>query len=160
MLKSNTFVKSVAVLFTGTVLSQVVTYLLAPIITRQFGPAESAYLGLFLRITTLGAALATVRLELAFPLEKEDHHAFGIYRFSMRFSIFLSVIALLFLGIYSWVDFSSLKDLLFLMSVPVGIFLMAFYNQGNSWALRKEKFKVIARSALALSLVTNVLKVL
>ena len=160
MLKSNTFVKSVAVLFTGTVLSQVVTYLLAPIITRQFGPADSAYLGLFLRITTLGAALATVRLELAFPLEKEDHHAFGIYRFSMRFSIFLSVIALLFLGIYSWVDFSSLKDLLFLMSLPVGIFLMAFYNQGNSWALRKEKFKVIARSALALSLVTNVLKVL
>ncbi len=153
------FVKSVAVLFTGTVLAQAVTYLLSPIITRQFGPADSAYLGLFLRITTLGAALATVRLEMAFPLEKTDHHAFGIYRFSMRFSIVLSCIALLLLGIYSWVDFSTLNELLFLLSLPVGIFLMAFYNQGNSWALRKEKFKVIARSALALSLVTNVLKV-
>lgn len=140
-------------------MAQVVTYLLSPIITRQFGPDESAYLGLFLRITTLGAALATARLELAFPLEKEDHHAFGIYRFSMRFSIGLSLLAMIFLGIYSSIDFSTVKDLFFLLSLPVGVFLMAFYNQGNSWALRMKKFRLIAQSALVLSLITNVLKV-
>lgn len=155
----NAFVKSVAVLFTGTVLAQVVTYALSPIITRQFSPDESAYLGLFLRITTLGAALATARLELAFPLEKKDHHAFGIYRFSMRFSIGLSLLSLAFLGIYSSIGFSTLKELFFLLSLPAGIFLLAFYNQGNSWALRKEQFALIARSALALSLITNMLKV-
>ncbi len=151
--------KSVAVLFTGTVMAQVVTYVLSPIITRQFGPDESAYLGLFLRITTLGAALATARLELAFPLEKEDHHAFGIYRFSMRFSIGLSLLALIFLGIYSSIDFSTTKELFFLLSLPAGVFLLAFYNQGNSWALRMEQFGLIAKSALALSLITNFLKV-
>lgn len=159
MSKSGSFVRSVAVLFTGTVMAQVVTYALSPIITRQFSPDESAYLGLFLRITTLGAALATARLELAFPLEKEDHHAFGIYRFSMRFSIGLSLLALVFLGIYSSIDFSTTKELFFLLSLPVGIFMLAFYNQGNSWALRKEQFTLIAQSALALSLITNLVKV-
>lgn len=156
---SKSFVKSVTVLFTGTVIAQVVTYLLSPVISRQFDPEQSAYLGLFLRITTLGAALATARLELAFPLQKNDHHAFGIYRFSMRFSIGLSLAALVLLGIYSWIDFTTLHDLFFLLSLPLGIFLMAFYNQGNSWALRKEDYKIMANSSLALSVSTNLLKV-
>ena len=156
---SSSFVKSVTVLFTGTVIAQVVTYLLSPVISRQFQPEESAYLGLFMRITTLGAALATARLELAFPLEKHDHHAFGIYRFSMRFSIGISLAALVLLGIYSWIDFTTSQDLFFLLSLPLGIFLMAFYNQGSSWALRKEDYRSIARASLALSVVTNLLKV-
>ena len=88
---SKSFLKSFSILFTGTVLAQIISYSVVPIITRQYSPDESAYLGLFLRITALGAAIATARLELAFPIEKEKHHAFGIFRFSIRFSALISL---------------------------------------------------------------------
>lgn len=158
--ESKSFIKSVSILFTGTVIAQMIGYLVSPIISRQYSPDESAYLGLFLRITTLGAAIATARLEQAFPLEKKDNHAFGIYRFSMRFSLFISVIALVLLLIYSGIDYTSNENFLFLISLPIGIFLTAFYNQGNSWSLRNEDYRVMSRSSLLLSSFINGLKVI
>lgn len=159
MAQSRSFLASVAVLFTGTLIAQAFTYLLAPIISRQYTPEETAYLGLFLRITALGAAIATARLELAFPLEKRDDHAFGIFRFSMRFSLLISVIALVILLAFSWMDFKGIAQWLFWISLPLGIFGVALYNQGMSWELRKERFASISRAALTQSLVTNILKV-
>jgi teichuronic acid exporter len=159
MAQSNKFLSSVAVLFTGTLIAQAFTYLLAPIITRQYTPEETAYLGLFLRITALGAAIATARLELAFPLEKRDDHAFGIFRFSMRFSLLISAIALIFLLVYAGIDFTGIEQMLFWLSLPLGIFGVALYNQGASWELRKARFGNISRAALTQSVVTNTLKV-
>lgn len=160
MLKdSKSFFHSVSVLFTGVVFSQVLSYLLSPIITRQFDPESSAYLGLFLRITTLGAALATARLEMALPLEKEKHHAFGIYRFSFRFSIIISCASLLILVVFSGVWANTIFDVLFLLSLPIGILLTAFYNLGASWSLRNSDYKTISRSSILLSVGSNFLKV-
>lgn len=158
--ESKSFIKSVSILFTGTVIAQLISYLASPIISRQYSPDESAYLGLFLRITTLGAAIATARLELAFSLEKRDHHAFGIYRFSMRFSQFISLIALVLLLIYSGIDYTSSKEFFFLLSLPAGIFLTAFFNQGTSWSLRNEDYHVMSKSSLLLSGFINGLKVI
>lgn len=155
-----TFLRSVTILFTGTVFAQLLSYIAAPIISRQYLPEDTAYLGMFLRITALGAAIATARLELAFPLEKKDHHAFGIYRFSMRFSLLITAISLLLVLIYSGTDYSSLQNFLFLISLPVGIFLTAFCNQGSSWSLRLGNFKVISKSTIFLSFFTNSLKVI
>jgi teichuronic acid exporter len=157
---SKSFLKSVSVLFTGAFLAQVLSYVLSPIITRQYGPEESAYLGLFLRITTLGAAIATARLEYAFPLEKQNHHAFGIYQFAFRFSIIIGIFSLFILLLFSGFWTNSYSDYLFLISLPLGVFLTAFYNLGSSWSLRKGDFKTISKSSLILSLFSNVLKVI
>ena len=157
---SKSFLHSVSILFTGTVIAQILGYLASPVISRQFGPDESAYLGLFLRITTLGAAVATIRLELAFPIERQDHHAFGLYRFSIRASLILSLAAFLGLVVYGTLDFKSSEGFLFLLSLPLGIFLTAFFNQGSSWALREENYSLISRSSLLLSIFINGFKVL
>ncbi len=154
------FFRSVSILFTGTVIAQIISYTASPIISRQYLPEDNAYLGLFLRITALGAAIATARLELAFPVEKQNHHAFGIYRFSMRFSLMLSFFALVIVLIFSGIDYISFQNFLFLLSLPFGIFLTALFNQGASWSLRNEDYSTIAKSSLLLSFFTNVLKVL
>lgn len=154
------FLRSVSILFTGTVIAQLISYLASPIISRQYLPEETAYLGLFLRITALGAAIATARLELAFPLEKQKHHAFGIYRFSMRFSLTLSIFALILVLIFSGIDYGSSQNFFFLLSLPFGIFLTAIFNQGASWSLRNEEYSTISRSSLFLSFFSNGLKVL
>lgn len=156
---SATFLRSVIVLFSGTFLAQLVSVASAPIISRYFGPEENAYFGLFLRLTTLGATLFTARLELVLPIEKRDHYAFGLYQFSFRLSLILSLLCLALLLAYSFIVSSTPDDLLFLLSLPLGIFIISFFNLGNNWELRHEKYAVISRASIVLSLVSNGLKI-
>ena len=81
--------KNIIVLTSGTVMAQLVAYLLTPVITRLYTPDESAELGLFIRIVGVGAALATARYELALPVTRLDQHSFRLYRFALRITLIL-----------------------------------------------------------------------
>lgn len=158
-IKSNDFLKSVTVLLTGTILAQLISVLASPIISRFYGPEENAYLGLFLRISTLVATVATARLEYSLPLEKNKNYAFGIYQFSIFTSIIISFFCLFAVLIFQLISFQSLEEFLFMLSIPIGIFFIAFYNLGNNWALRSENYKMISFASLKLSLSANLLKI-
>lgn len=159
-LTRNTFLKASGVLFTGTLASQLISYALSPIISRQFSPEDAAYLGMFIRITSLGAAIATARLELAFPMQKLEHHAFGLYRFAVHFSLVISLISLIFFSLYGLALAENWQSLLFYLSIPIGIFLTAHYSLGTNWALRNEEYSLISRATVLQSLISNGLKVL
>ena len=53
------FLKSVLVLTSGTVLAQLISLIATPIISRYFGPEQNAYLGLFLKITSVSLPTKT-----------------------------------------------------------------------------------------------------
>ena len=86
-LTGNDFLKSLAVLMTGTLVAQIIGYLLAPIITRLYTPAEMGEFGMFQRVTVLLATIATARYEYALPLPKKDKHAFILFRFALKISL-------------------------------------------------------------------------
>ena len=71
-IKTNTFIKSVSVLMTGTVLAQALTYLITPVLT-QFILLKKWGTWVYLRIVGFVAALATMRYELTLPLPKETN---------------------------------------------------------------------------------------
>lgn len=156
---STTFLRSVIVLFSGTFLAQLISVICTPVISRYFGPEENAYLGLFLRITTLGATLFTARLELVLPIEKKQHYAFGLYQFSFRLSFILSLLCLVLLLFYSLFVSNTAEESWFLLSLPLGIFIISFFNLGSSWELRQENYRTISRASISLSLVSNALKI-
>ena len=70
------FVKSVAILMTGTMVAQGFGYLFAPILTRIYTPEEMGELGVFLRVVSFGAAIATLKFENAIPIIKSDKDSF------------------------------------------------------------------------------------
>ena len=86
-LTGNDFLKSLAVLMTGTLVAQIIGYLLAPVITRLYTPAEMGEFGIFQRVTVLLATIATARYEYALPLPKKDKHAFILFRFASKISL-------------------------------------------------------------------------
>ena len=86
-ISSSDFLKSLAVLITGTIIAQSIGYLLAPIITRLYTPEEMGEFAIFQRIVVLIATLATARYEFSLPLPKKDKHAFELFRFSIKITI-------------------------------------------------------------------------
>lgn len=163
MLKSFNFksevIKNIIVLTSGTVLAQLVAYVLMPIITRLYTPDESAEFGLFVRIIGVGAAIATARYELALPVTKFDQHSFRIYRFAIRITLIVSIISLVAL-IFPILFSKDVSEVTFYLSIPFCIALTAFINLGTNWAVRMKRFSLISYSKLANSIVGNVFKVL
>ncbi|MES2588629.1 MAG: lipopolysaccharide biosynthesis protein [Bacteroidota bacterium] len=160
MKPKNDFVKSVSILLTGTVLAQVISLLFTPIISRFFGPEENAYLGLFLRVTTLVATLSTARLDMVIPLERNKNYAFGIYQFSFLLSTLISFLCLLVLIVYITFTEQNFENILFLISLPLGFLFISFFNLGNSWELRAENYKSISFASIILSLSSNSFKLI
>ncbi len=142
----------------GTVASQLIAYLFAPLITRIYTPEETAELGLYLRIIGVGAALATARYEFALPIVKTHGHSFRLYRLSFWIAGVVSLlsIGILLVPLLTGADFNGV---LFYVLLPFGIFLTAVYNLGTNWAIRLKSFKVITYARISNSVIGNIAKV-
>lgn len=152
-------IRNIVVLTSGTVLAQLVAYVLMPIVTRLYSPDESAEFGLFIRIVGVGAAIATARYELALPLTQLDQHSFRIYRFALRTTLLVSLISLVVL-IIPILFSKNLSEAIFYFSIPLSIALTAFMNLGTNWAVRMKHFRIISYSKLSNSIIGNVFKVI
>lgn len=151
-------VKNIMLLTSGTALSQIVAYILTPVITRLYSPAESAELGLYVRIVSAGAAIATARYELALPVVKLDHHSFRVYHFALKITLITSCAALV-VSLFPVLFSKDVSGITFYLSIPFGIALLAFQNLGTNWSVRMKQFRLISYSKVVSSGVGNLLKV-
>jgi O-antigen/teichoic acid export membrane protein len=147
-IRQSDFVRSVATLITGTILAQLITYLLSPVITRLYDPEETSYLSLFARIIAFFAVVATARYELAFSLPKRDEHAFSLYRVSLRIALAMFAASLVLAGLVSFAHFDDPAVAAITWFIPFGILFTALYNQGMNWAVRLKNFRAISTSKI------------
>jgi teichuronic acid exporter len=151
-LRQSDFIRSVATLLTGTILAQLITYALSPIIMRLYDdPAQWSYFTLFAKVVAFFSVVATARYEVAFTLPKRDEHALSLYRLSMRITMIISAASMvLAIAIYfSPITDEKLRSILFY--IPFGILFVAIYSQGSNWAIRFKQFRAISTSRILLS---------
>lgn len=156
--KKGSFVRSVIVLTTGTVIAQSITYLISPILTRIYSTEEMGDFGLYMRAIGFISALATARYEFSLPLPKNDTHSYLLYRVSIRIAsiIFLACGVLGF--IYMLTQPFNLNQLLFVVITLLSAGCMVLINLGTNWSIRKKHFKKISYSRISNSFVSNGLR--
>lgn len=153
------FVKYAIVLMSGTFIAQLLSYLFSPIITRLYTPEEAAELGLFILIVSIGAAISTLRYELAIPITKNDTHAFRLYSFALRIVLTVTLAAGVFvlLPMYLSEDFN---DKLFYALIPLSILFLSIFNIGTNWSIRLKLFRIISYARITNSFVGGGIKIL
>lgn len=156
LIKKSEYFKSVFVLVSGTLIAQLISYALSPLISRLYSPTEMSFLTLFIRIISFVAVLSTARYEIAFPIPKRDEHAFSLYRSTFIFSIFLSFISFLGVFIIDIYDFQKENLDSILYYIPIGVFFVSFNSQGLNWAIRKKDFNTINLSKVLQSSINSV----
>ncbi len=144
---------------TGTLVAQIISYLLSPIISRLYTSNDMADLGLYSRIVALIAAIATARFELALSLPKREEHAFLLFKLTFKLIIYSSVLSFLILMIFSYFDNQFDNSWIYIFS-SISSFFVAYISLGSNWSLRNEKFKSISFQRITNSLSSNFLKVL
>lgn len=152
------FARNVAVVASGTAGAQAITMAFAPLITRIYGPEAFGLLGTFMAIVAVAIPVAALAYPIAIVLPREDRDALGLVRLSaiLSFGVALLAAALLAFG-GDWLTVTlgaeSVAGYLFL--IPVAMLFAAWMQIAQQWLIRKKQFGVVARSAVAHSLILN-----
>ncbi|RTZ49712.1 hypothetical protein EJ377_05215 [Chryseobacterium arthrosphaerae] len=97
--KGSEFIKNVAVVMTGTAVSQLIAIAVTPILTRNYTPEDFGYYTTFIAIYTVLCSFATGKYERVILLSKNENDIVVVSSLGMAISIF-SPHSLLFLSIF------------------------------------------------------------
>ena len=156
LLPKSEFSRNVLTLMTGTTFAQAIPVAISPILTRIYTPQDFGVFALFLSVTSIFAAVANGRYELAIMLPEEDEDALNIAALGLCIASSLSV-ALLVLVVLFNERFASLLGIAdiapWLYVAPFTVFFLGLFNVLNYYSSRQKNYKDIARANVIRSLV-------
>ncbi len=157
-LLKNEFVRNVLTLMTGATVSQIITLVALPFLTRLFTPAEFGVIAVYISIANILATLSTGRYESAIMLPANEAKAFSVMILSFVLVVFTAAFFFLLLLIFNrplaaWLNLSDHAWLLYYL--PVSILIMGGYKSLNYWFNRKKSYKMLAGNRIAQTSATS-----
>lgn len=146
----------------GSSSARAIGILSIPIITRIYSPSDYGVLALYVSTVSILVPAATLRYGTAIPLPRKD--AFAINILALGFILILLYCASLFIIFYFFSDIiflqfniSELGSWWWLIIISVAG--AATYELLNSWATRKKKYRAMATTQFAQSLIGSSSKI-
>jgi O-antigen/teichoic acid export membrane protein len=161
---TSSFVKSVAVVATGSVFAQLLALGFSPVLTRIFGPLELGALSLSVTVATFFGQLATFSYHNAIPLARKESEVTALENLCFRGAqAFATVGIFSFLVLYFFLDNELVKkrsEILIYWTVPFGIYFIAMSNVYISRLITAGEFKPASFATVIQSLLNGGLSIL
>lgn len=139
------FLKNITTLITGTVLAQLIPILLQPILSRIYTPEEFGTFTIYLSIIGMLAPAANLKYEGAIILPESDKKASALAIGSILISFVFSLIWLLIFILFDEQIIHTFKFSpsikIWLLLIPLGVFIISSSRVFNYWLIRKKAFK-------------------
>ena len=160
--ESKKYNKSLLTILSGNSISQLIPFLIAPILSRIYSPEDFAIYANFSAIVGLFAIVAAGRFELAFVIPKRNRHAQSLFITSCIILIFVFLISFLIyifrFEIAHWYNAPKMAD--YMILVPFAILSLAFHNIQENWMLREQRFNLISSNKIIQSATNNLIPIL
>lgn len=155
LLPKGQFARGVSVLVGGTAVSQLLTILAIPLITRLYTPEDFGILAAFTAFLAFFTVIAAARYDLTLPLPKKDEDAANLLALGASIVMAITLLAaIIFLvwptEIAKAINAPELGRYMWLL--PVSIFFGGMYQLFSKWAVRTKEFKAIAKTRIAQSI--------
>ena len=95
-MEGKAYYRSFLTMLSGNVISQVIPFFVAPILTRLFAPEEFAVYANYIAIASMIGIVAAGRLEFAIPISKDKKEAQDIVFTGMVLTVILSLLSFVF----------------------------------------------------------------
>ncbi len=157
-LMQHPFLKHVSIVAIGPLVSQTLSTVLSPIITRLYSPESYGALGVFLSVLSVLVPISSLSYQYAIILPKKDRDGLKILRFILLFAAMISllVFALVLLFNKLLAELLNLQgfeaDLYFL---PLALFFSTAVIVFDQWMIRKKQFKASSGVVIAQSVLSN-----
>lgn len=151
-IKESDFIRNILVLFSGSLLSQLIPFFVLPILQRfYYSPADFGLLAVFVSFSELFSSVASGKLEFGIVLQSRERNAinlfFGALKIMLVVTVVSSVLVLVFRdSIASYLDEPHLSN--YLLLLPVYIIFFSLTDLFSYWNNRKRKFVTISWAKL------------
>lgn len=146
----------------GTVIAQLLSILLQPVLRRLFTPESFGIYSVYLSLVGIIIVVSSFRYDDAIVLPKSDKESMNLVGLALiinfLISLFIFIIVLVLGGkIISFLNLPSNFPVSMLFIIPVGTFLLGTYQCLNNWLIRKKKYysvsvnKLVRRSSEGVS---------
>lgn len=160
VLGRGTFGHRAAVLTAGTVVAQALGLLIAPLLTRQYTPADFGIFGVYAAIVMTLSIVASGRFELAVPLPTSHRTAARLFVLSVG----VTAGATLVVGALGLVVRMLLADFkgisLFVWAVPLTVLSAGLLQSLSYWTIRRGGFRTLSGARIVTAVVTAVVSLL
>ncbi|MGH1519238.1 lipopolysaccharide biosynthesis protein [Chryseobacterium sp. JK1] len=161
--KSNSFFKNVAILASGTIISQIIVIAFSPLLSRLYSVEAFGLLSLFTSYMVISAVVSTGRFELAIGLPEKDNDAKKLFQLILFIGFFVSIIYLgiIFILKEFFIDRLELQILNYwwIYLAPLYIFFIAVFSGSVYWLQRKKKYKKITFANALQVIITTICSV-
>jgi O-antigen/teichoic acid export membrane protein len=152
ILKSE-LVRNASVLMSGTVIAQLLSILLQPVLRRLFTPESFGIYSVYLSLVGIIIVISSLRYDDAIVLPKSDKESVNLVGLSLIINLTINLIifflVFLFGGkIISFLNLPSNFPVSMLYIIPVGTFLLGTYQSLNNWLIRKKKYYSVSINKL------------
>ena len=141
-------------LFSGTLISQIIPFILLPILLKYFYEvSDFGVLAIFISTADLLGRVATLKLEFGIVIQKRTKNAINLVAGALKISWLIALVSLIVIFFFkepiaSYIDEPRLENFLFL--VPLYVLLVSFNDVSTYWFNRAKNFKVISFSKIML----------
>ena len=154
------FLKKTFVLLSGTLIAQLIPFLLAPIISRLYSPIQMGEFAIYSSIVAVLTVVAAGRYEIAIliPKFKTDalHLIFGCITIALGAFVFLTIVSVLFNGVLaSYFKINSTTIYL----IPIAVFLYTLSQIISQWLIRSDKIKQSATNKIIQTSTTGIVNI-
>jgi O-antigen/teichoic acid export membrane protein len=162
-ISSDPLLKGIIILGSGTVISQVLSILFVPVLTRIYPPEVYGTLAVFTSLLTILLVGSSFKYELTIPIAENDEDAEYLLLLSLLIACILSVV--LFVVLSVWGNFLAvIFHFEFMMPYYwlfcVGFFGIALYQILTYWTLRTKDYARISQTRVAQSISGSVSKII
>lgn len=131
------FSRNFIALFSGSTISQIIPFIVAPIISRLYSPADFGFYSFFISLVGLLSIIVTLKYEMAIILPSNTKIADQLLLTSILLSVFASslILAITILGYFIFH-----YELIFL-TLPFAVFLLSMVNIYDRFYNREKQYK-------------------
>jgi lipopolysaccharide exporter len=160
--KRTSFIEDVFKLASGTVISQVLIILSAPILTRIYSPDAFGLFALFISITGIVSIVSCLRYDFSILLPESDEVAINLLVLSLCINIGICIIAIPVIWFFgeSIVSILHIPEFLpYLWLVPFTVFFSGAYLALNYWNVRTKYYNQIMIAKITNSTSTTITQI-
>ena len=161
LLKSE-ILRSVSVLITGTVVAQLLSILLRPILSRLFSPESFGIFSVYSSLVGIIMILSSLKYDDAIVLPKSDKESTNVLGLALIINFIINTLIFILVilfgkGLISFLGLPSNFPVPMLYIIPLGVFIFSSYQSLNAWLIRKQKYisisvnKLVRRSSEGVS---------
>jgi len=158
-LNNQVYNRNFLTMLSGNTISQIIPFILAPILARLFSPEEFAVLANFMAIVGVLGIISTGRLEMAIAIPKDHKKAQEIVFTGFIITLCLGLISILIpLFAYQIGEMYNDKQLpIFLWMVPFAVISYGLLGLSSNWNLRQVRFQQLSIGKISQSIINNCL---